>query len=367
MSDYIGTIESLLMENRRRYSPTAIFALEEAVRIADLHQDLYWGMCAREALVDGGIHGGFPEKSLVAFSWMLAQMDKNPELKERFDLSWQFKWIAEQLPDFSHVSRQQVVDLLDDMSRRYQEDGLSQRAVESLRSRAGRQLGDEEMTRRHYERWKQLPKDGSQDCAACERDFEIKHYLFFGELEKAMTKAEPMVRGQLSCFSVPETTFSTLLLPLFQAGRLDEADRLQRKVQGKLLGNTSYFTKEIGMHLQYLAVTSQLARAVHLLENGWSGVQRTKPSAKWEFLLGVRFVCYCLRMKGRQTIQLRLEDSVPITHDGKHGYDLEALEKWCEDEVRGITEQFDARNGNEYYSHRLAAREVLLHNIQVMN
>src|SRR4051812_22715000 len=68
--------------------------LEEIIRIADTRQDFEVGFDARMALVDAGTFSGAPDKALVAFSWCLAQADKQPDHFSGPDLLWKYKWVT---------------------------------------------------------------------------------------------------------------------------------------------------------------------------------------------------------------------------------------------------------------------------------
>ena len=59
--------------------PSKLALLEEAIRLADTHQDAALGDEIRADLVRAATFSGYPEKALVAFSWRLAQADRDPD------------------------------------------------------------------------------------------------------------------------------------------------------------------------------------------------------------------------------------------------------------------------------------------------
>src|SRR5579884_3112427 len=100
--------------------PSKLALLEEAVRLADVHQDTALADEARDDLIRTATFSGYPEKSLVAFSWRLAQSDRDPEVFPEQALLWQYKWIANSLKYFPQITRTQIEDAFDDLARRCQ-------------------------------------------------------------------------------------------------------------------------------------------------------------------------------------------------------------------------------------------------------
>ena len=98
---------------------------EEAVLLADAHGDLSLGYEARTTLIEAATFAGYPEKALVAFSWCLAQCDRDPERFDEQRLLWQYKWVAADLPYFPQISRQRIHEVHEDMERRYLRCGQS--------------------------------------------------------------------------------------------------------------------------------------------------------------------------------------------------------------------------------------------------
>ena len=106
-----------------------LMLLEEAVRLADTHQDLKKGFAGREALIHTATFGGFPEKALVAFSWCLAQSDRDPQTFPDQRILWKYKWIMDSIAGFPQVSREQITKMMEDMRGRYLRSGRSMKPI----------------------------------------------------------------------------------------------------------------------------------------------------------------------------------------------------------------------------------------------
>jgi len=77
MSDHRDRIEELVGQASVLDNGAARVALiEEAVRLADAHNDTASGFHARMELVSAAMSAGQPDVMLVAFSWCLSQCDR---------------------------------------------------------------------------------------------------------------------------------------------------------------------------------------------------------------------------------------------------------------------------------------------------
>src|SRR6202522_4013066 len=95
----------------------AVSLLQEAVRVADVSGDVVVGIQCRVSLMDAALLAGDYEVLLVAFSWCLAQIDANMNLKARFErtMNWKYKVVVQILADYAGVSRREIEEALADM------------------------------------------------------------------------------------------------------------------------------------------------------------------------------------------------------------------------------------------------------------
>src|SRR5439155_17014048 len=101
VNDYQDAIDKLTEEAELTgHGPAKIGLLEEAVRLADTHGDTEAGFNIRLTLMEASSFAGRPDLLLVAFSWCLAQHDRDPDLFGDEDLLWKYKWVVNHLPDF---------------------------------------------------------------------------------------------------------------------------------------------------------------------------------------------------------------------------------------------------------------------------
>ncbi len=358
-TDYRVEIEELLAQaDDLPECPSKLALLEEAVRLADTHRDTELGDEARDALIQTATFTGYPEKALVAFSWRLAQADRAPEQFPESRLMWEYKWVAGSLTNFPQISRRQIENAFEDMEARFRRSGYGMRAIYKLRWEAALDMGEPDEARRYYRLWDKTPRDANSDCIACEQDSRVEYHVYFGKHEKALQLAEPILKGSMSCGTVPERTFGTVLLPLVRLGRVDEAAKYYRKGYRLASGNRDsldYF----GDYLTFLGLTGNFSQGVKLFERhlGWA-VETMDLYARWLFYLGARFFLPLVAQSGWTELKLRLSKETPgYRADGR--YETKELASLIDCMCRELAEQFDARNGNDGFTRKLDKQKRL--------
>lgn len=225
MSDYRQAIAECLDEARRQsgYGDFALECCEEAVRLADRHRDLDLGFEARLELIELSCFSGRPKDMLTAFAWCLAQVDQHPARFDEAHILWTYKWAIEEAVAFHEIEREQIEEMIQDLSRRFEQVGAGSRSEYHLRCKVATVLGDREAAE-HFERlWQRAPHDWLSDCPACDADTHA-HVLFWLERNaEAYRAAAPIFHGTLRCAEVPHRTHARVLLPLFMEGRFKEA------------------------------------------------------------------------------------------------------------------------------------------------
>lgn len=338
--------------------PAKLALLEEAVRLADTHQDVALGDEVRDDLIRTATFSGYPEKALVAFSWRLAQADRDPERFPDRRLLWQYKWIAARLKNFPQISREQIDDAFNDMAQRCQRAGYGLRCIHDLRGDTAMFLCEPEEAQRHYRTWEKTPRDANSDCLACEQNHRVFYHLFLGKKEKALQLAEPILRGAMRCAEIPHITYANVLLPLLQLGQVEQAAEYHHKGY-RLIATNRNFLAQIGDHLLFLALTDNLLRGIHLFEKhvSWA-LEVNDQRERWLFFLGARFLLSRVVESGTTSLKLRLPKALPCYQE-EGRYESAILASWLDETCRDLAARFDERNGNDGFRRRLKAQSRL--------
>lgn len=332
--------------------PAKMELLEETVRLSDAHRDDELGFWLRKSLVQAATFGGYPEKALVAFSWRLAHSDKKSSRYPLKDLLWEYKWIADSLGSFPQISRKQIDDMLQDMEKRFRKCDASLRPLHKLRCILAMDMCEKDEARKHHAEWQKTPRAWPSDCIACDQNHMVRFQVRYGEDDKAIELAGPILQGTMSCAEIPHATLAVVLLPLFRLGRTTEAVPLHLRGY-RMISSNRKFLPEIADHLIFLTLTDNLARAVPLLEKHlpWA-LEATDLKARFEYYGAVRFLLEQLATTGRDKLPLRLPRSFPGYQENGE-YATSELRAWFDREATELAALFDARNGNDGYTQAL--------------
>ena len=340
-----------------KHSPAQVAVYEEAVRLADTLSDAALSVECRMELVTAATFSGADEKAMVAFAWVLAKFDEDPQCVELNDLLWKYKWIIGSVASFPTVSLKKIRAMEDDMERRYTAAGYNHRAVYDVRADIALHTGDEERCREYFAKWKTIPRDRMANCLACEQNSEVEFMIHFGEYEKALERAEPILNGEMSCSCVPESTYGHVLLPLMHLDRMDEARQYHQTGYPLVAGNPDYIPT-ISRHLLFMVRDEQLVPGINC-------VQRHLPLLQNIALVDNRMQFYCTATalfrkmaKSQSEVKLHLPKELAIA-DASNKYSVVALENWFQEQTNQMAARFDARNGNTAVSEANAAWQAL--------
>ncbi|OWR30099.1 hypothetical protein CDO73_13605 [Saccharibacillus sp. O23] len=345
MEDYLTEFQDLMSQAYSLpHSAAKMALLERAAEIADLAGDVEAGYEAREEIVETGSFGGFPMKAIVAYSWQLGQYDRDPQAFDEDSLYWNYKWIIDDIPSFPEVPAEQIDSLLQDMRRRYNEYGVSDRTYWYYNFRLSMYMGQLEKAQECLEEFRKLKRDAMSDCAACELDEQVHYLVLLGKDEEAIKKAKPIIEGRKRCAEVPHMTLPQLLVPLHRLGRHEEAAEMQRKSYS-LIRQNAKFIQLFGEHIGYLSLVDP-QRALPMLERHLPQAETHEdPLNRMMFYWNSAALLHKLQRTGEDFV-LNLP---PASRFAGLADRPEELRAKLEEEAFAIAEALDARNGNDYY------------------
>jgi tetratricopeptide (TPR) repeat protein len=332
-----------------------IMLLEEAILIADRGQDIRLQYQAREDYLEAAFWGGETEKALVAYSWCLAQFDKNPEKFSEWLLLWRYKWIVNVIVDFPQITKEQIYEMLDEMERRYLQAGYGLRVVYYYRYRVEKFFGNRDEALKHFHRAQELPRDGLSDCAACEIDERVTFQTYCDENELALRSAEPILSGVQKCRSVPQRTLAGILLPLVRLGRWAEARDYHTRGYA-MISNKPLYLDHVSDHLLFLALDGDFEKGTQLLEKHFPWTTKGKNVYNhYTFYRAAWLLLELMSDSGIDNVEVRLPESFPLSQESQsHLYRTSQLKEWFWNRARVIGEKFDRRSGTDYFARELA-------------
>lgn len=351
-------VELVRQARRLEHCPEQVALLEEAVREADAAGDIRLGYDARLELISAGVFGGSQEKAIVAFSWCLARYDETPEDYSDYQLFWRYKWVMNALADFPAISLKQIADLQADMERRYQQLGYSLRPAYYFRSDNARRMGQLEEALTYHEKWRRAPRDWMADCAACEQSHLVQFLGHFQRDEEAVVAAEPIMSGAMSCSVVPHATYGHTIRPLLRLNRIEEAREAYR-VGYRLVTRSGDFVDTIAEHLLLLTAISDTAKAVRVFERHLPrAIATNNLHDRFQFYNSSALFLEKLGQNSTRQRKLNLPSQLPC-YEKECKYSPAELAHWFKEQTQQLADQFNRRNGNEYYNEIIAESREL--------
>jgi hypothetical protein len=338
--------------------PVQVELLAEAARIADAHNDVKSGFLVRRLLMDAALTGGQPDRLTVAFTWCVAQSDRDPQTVPPDEILWQYRWVISNLPQFPDVPRVQIEDAIADMTARYRAAGSTLRPVHLLRLNTAIKLRDPDLAAAAHRDWQGAARDHLSDDPRTEQSFVVDYLVFVGRHQEAVDMCPQVMSGRVDDPHFFGTDSAELLVPLLNLGRVADAVRVQRS-GFRYVAKKHRHLDMIGEHVAFLSRLDNFAPAVKAFEEHSAYALATKQFIdRFDFFWGALVLVERLRRAGHETFKLRLPKEIPVEPRDRR-YDLADLAAWLRADLAALGAKFDARNGNTYFADRLASAAEL--------
>jgi hypothetical protein len=334
--------------------PAKVALVEEAAALADSHQDVELSFEVRKVLLGVCLSADRSELMLVAFTWCLAQCDRDPKRFPITRILWEFRWVVSSLCTFPEVSKEKISEMLGEMGRRYVQAGTSPRSFLLMWRKMAVDMGDAKLAADTDLAFRHSPVDWMTDGLPTEQGFEITFRLFRNESDKALKAATPFLTRQIRSDHFEGQACAEVLLPMLKQGRAAEAMVYHHRGY-KLRGKNVRHLDSVAMHIRFLALTDNLGRAVRLFEKHLPDALRTSNVFnRMRFLIDTVPLLDRLRKAGQARARLRVPSECPLAGAGECPT-VPAVRRWMKETAGQLAAAFDTRNGNDYYTNRLAA------------
>jgi len=318
--------------------------LEEMIRIADRYMTEEDAYNTRIRYFAAAAEAGSQERMITAFAWCLAKYDQSPGAYSQHEIMWYYKWVIGMIWRFPVFTLEQIEAVFEDFKRRCMEYGYSLRPYYHKRSVYLLSRGLTQEAAACYKHWRGASRDPLVDCQACEQN-AIGHYLFSAnQLKRGMQAVKPILDGKLSCRSIPQATYSEVMVPLLKLKQHEEAVAVGRKAFRTIKG--PQYLEEQGVFLEFFTVTD-LPRAVKIYNETIRYGLESKPSwERFNYLLSVQLF---LKEWHRKKRRKRLAEDGRVTLG------------WLEQEITSLANAFNQRNGSDYMLTYIADKEKHMH------
>lgn len=345
LTDWMRETIALIRASRTTPSADEAVALaERAVQLADHHQSVEFGYRAREQLIHAANFGGRSELALVAFAWCRARWRETPWDYDGDDLLWKYKWILDSVPRNPAIRRAQIEAAHADFDEMFPA-GQGERTRAKMNVVLALRLGDAERARAQLDTWLLAPRDHHSDCAACDLDSEVELLHALGEEADALSAAQPLLRGDLSCAEVPGLTYGYVAEAAYALG--DDAATVNAVLSGYAATRANRdFLGTVGRLLGVLARTGNHVAGQRVVERHLDWLLACRMEADGHpFLAGARALFDAMGAGGEAEVTLWLPATFPLYRpDGR--YPVELLADHFHQALVASCARFDARNGN---------------------
>jgi hypothetical protein len=337
-------------------------AIAEAIREADEAGAHNWRFHFRFENIRESVFHDDAFKAILCFPELLKIYDDHPELEDEYadDMLLAFKWILENMLDFHQVSRDQIERNFAEYKRRCEYYGVSPRVYHMKYCRYLLAV-DQEKARQEFEAFQAQKRDGYSDCQACETNFAMRVALEFGEEEKALELAKPILKGELRCGEIPHYTYCHLTEHYLYSGNIDEASYYGELCERYTQGDPEYLDAT-GVLLALYGATDP--------SHGWNLFKQClptfaeckNPEMRLRFADGafrlLQTLCELNEQEGDDGMSQAPVLRVLPLKVTRNGVKLAEVRDYFYQISREIARQLDRRNGSAYFNDKLSRTVV---------
>ncbi|OJJ19965.1 hypothetical protein BKI52_15925 [marine bacterium AO1-C] len=197
--------------------------LQQAIGLADTHQDIEWAINLRLELMEEELDTPQSQLSLEALSWIIGAYEQDSSVVDETSFLWQYKWVLDNVITDPNVSVEQRDAIIADFSMRFQRNHYSLRPLYESYFRFHNYFGIQEKAKEYQALRNQEGNDEMSDCPACELDTTIGYLINFENIDKAKAEAQDILNGKLNCNRIPIRTLARFTTALTKQNRLEEA------------------------------------------------------------------------------------------------------------------------------------------------
>ncbi|MGL4422419.1 MAG: hypothetical protein ACRCZF_17245, partial [Gemmataceae bacterium] len=224
LAELLGELERLPISTEK------VERYEAAVAAADAGNHTRAGFFLRLEMLGAILElPGYNEKYMPAFSWCLAQIDRDPEAFPVDDLLWSYKWVIMAMPDLLAIPVARINPLLVDIHSRYAKLGFSRRSVYMVERDVRIRLGDTKAATAAHAHYLRGRRDSMTDELDTELATDLEYFALLGQWKKTAERGQPVILGTKATKYILTTCVYTLVEPLVRLDRHEEAVAMVRR------------------------------------------------------------------------------------------------------------------------------------------
>jgi hypothetical protein len=363
-------IESRIEQMSRERKPEEQWEIDEKAKLVLLRGDprleAIWNVAARRGEIgdlDGKIkwlkyflRAASDEARLDSQIRALTELRRlyetdptHPTLRK--DVLWYYKWIAENMPEYSDIPLTTIEKIFDDMQGFYQAAREPLGPIYAIRCDAAITMGKKQEADDWFEKWQATPRSKLDDCAACTAARRIRYFLNCEREIEAIAAAEPILKGKAYCDETP-AALTRLIGPLMRNEQRKLGTAIL-KVTGRFVRRKSVFLSAMATHVVSCFFVGNVRRARRLAivslhkakgtKNDFHQFNLYRACGLWAAVSTMASVAGV----DAKALPKNILPGMAETDAGKA--ELAEVAAVCLDAAKQIGARFDARNGTSRY------------------
>jgi len=310
-------------------------------------------------------YGGYGNESAQFFPWFVKFLDKEPNSHQTYQILWIHKWVFEDVIVFAEISRVQIMQIFEEMKRRYLDhQQSSSRVISNYESRMYFYLGKPEKAYAAFQTYKNANNDYCEldDCKACMVNGILETLTYNRAYKELINFANPITSGKLSCDSVPGVTYSHLIQACLMLGKNDLAEKYALDGCEKLSHDEINF-EAFHFVLIQLALSKRFIKGREIIEQQLTHYYEGMATYyQILFFNGCMIYFQVLIHSGEKNIELNLSNYKDKSFNATENavYEAAYLFDYFKSKTNTAITAFDQRNGNTFY------RDFFNHNNQFL-
>ncbi len=350
-------IENIIKKCDRNYTEDNKNLVFKCVQKAQELKDLDLEYKTRLEYVAQLTNLNYHEKAIPIFPWLLECCDTYPKRFRYSSTLWTYKWIVISLFDFASISYKQIETVFDDFENRYNKYGSGQRILEYYKMIKTYRLGNPKEALQHLRNYEMVLKNGPlDDCEACMVDGTFDILIEVGLFDEVLEKARPILDKNLTCVSVPKTTYPRIMYVYMIKDKIELAEKYyQLSIQNLNLEELNF----IDYHylVLYLAVNNRFVEGISIIEKQLNLIlERSSDKAKCLFYQSCNLFFLKMFLQGKNTTILDLSSSIikkDLPDHQHNNYQTKKLSGWFKNISYHHAEKLGLRNSNNFYHEKL--------------
>ena len=295
----------------------------------------------------------YKDQSIAMFPWLLKAIDTNEDVSwyNLHYVLWMYKWIIHELPDFAHISIEKIETLLDDMDRRIQDRGCSDKMGNYFRMIVFGKMGHLDKSKEYRKRFEAgtSEKEEFDDCKACQPYNVVTTLFQEKEYELANTYFEPLLNKEVTCKEVPKTSFPIVALMNRMLGKKDDAKQLAYLAKRNTPFKKKAYLSNAGYILMYYAMENDFIKGRDIIEKQLPFTNRKQPEQyQFIFYSGCLLLIQAMKNAGKKKITINIDEESIFPVNEKNAILLEDAFDIVEEKTNVLAQQLDKRNGNTF-------------------